>query len=116
MYDAIAELSIFCPSCPEGVRCNGELDKFVMQDAAKAIEGLPWFQRVARRLTDAANVADVAMNGQGQGGTGPHPVTPHYVLQGAGRPRWPLPVAGGFDMQGGGTEEKKYKVVGRRMP
>src|SRR5665647_1927347 len=60
---------------------NGELDKFVMQDAAKAIEGLPWFQRVARRLTDAANIADVAMDGQGLGGTSPHPVTPHYVLK-----------------------------------
>lgn len=42
------------------------LEKFVMQNAAAVIEGLPWFEKVARKLTDTANVLDVARNGAGK--------------------------------------------------
>ena len=42
------------------------LEKFIMQDADAVIEGLSWFQKLARKATDAANVLDVARNGAGK--------------------------------------------------
>jgi hypothetical protein len=37
-----------------------------MQDAAKVIEGMSWFEKLARKATDAANVLDVAKSGAGE--------------------------------------------------
>jgi hypothetical protein len=86
---------------------NAELEKFVMQDAAKVIEGMPWFQKVGRAITDAANVADVVMNGQGRFGM--YPVAGGFVMQGAG-------LNADWGAIHGRGEEKKYKVCGRINP
>jgi hypothetical protein len=40
-----------------------EVSKFVLQDAPKLIEGSSWFGYVAKKITDLANVADVAVYG-----------------------------------------------------
>lgn len=45
---------------------NSDVEKFVMQDAEKVIENLSWFEKVARKVTDIANVADVAKEGKGK--------------------------------------------------
>ena len=45
---------------------NSEIDKFVMQDAEKVLEGLGVLGDAARVITDIAGVADVAMNGAGR--------------------------------------------------
>ncbi len=36
-----------------------------MQNAVAVIEGLSWFQGLARKLTDTANLVDVVKNGRG---------------------------------------------------
>jgi len=42
------------------------VEKFVMQDVEKVLEGMGLFGKAARAITDVAAVADVAMNGKGQ--------------------------------------------------
>ena len=68
VYDSITQ------NCQYFVRavlkaCNvltPALEKYIMQDAAAVIEGLPWFAKLARKLTDTANVLDVAKEGKGR--------------------------------------------------
>jgi hypothetical protein len=43
-----------------------EIRSFVEQDVAKSLEGMGYLQKAARAVTDAAAVADVAMNGEGR--------------------------------------------------
>jgi hypothetical protein len=40
-----------------------KIEKFILQDADKVIENLGFFQTLARKLTDTANVIDVAIHG-----------------------------------------------------
>ncbi len=42
------------------------LEKYTMQDAYATIEGMSWFQKLAKKLTDTANVIDVAKQGEGR--------------------------------------------------
>jgi len=42
------------------------LNSFVMQDAFAVIKGFSWFQKLTKKVTDAANVADVVAHGEGQ--------------------------------------------------
>ena len=37
-----------------------------MQDALAVYKGLSLFQKIAKKLTDTANVADVLVNGEGK--------------------------------------------------
>ena len=68
IYDAITQnCQYFVKWCLQGAGVwTDELNKFVMQDAGKVIEGLSWFQKIARKLTDTANVLDVAKEGNGK--------------------------------------------------
>jgi hypothetical protein len=45
---------------------NPGLKKFILQDADKLITGLPWFKNIARKVTDAANKIDIALEGEGK--------------------------------------------------
>lgn len=65
VYDAFnANCQYFVKWCLQGSNVYSDsIDKFVMQDAYKVIEGLSWFEKLARKVTDLANVADVAING-----------------------------------------------------
>ena len=49
---------------------NSNVEKFVMQDAGKVLEGLGLLGKVAKVVTDVAGVADVALNGAGRRGRG----------------------------------------------
>ena len=68
VYDSISQnCQWFVKWCLKGAGVlTPELEKFIMQDAAKVIEGMPFFQKLARKLTDTANVLDVARSGQGK--------------------------------------------------
>jgi hypothetical protein len=65
VYDAITQnCQYFVKWMLEGSNAySPEINKFVMQDAAKVIENLSWFGKLARGLTDAANVVDVIKHG-----------------------------------------------------
>ena len=45
---------------------NSTVEKFVMQDAEKVMEGMGLLGDIARKATDLAHVADVALNGAGR--------------------------------------------------
>ncbi len=45
---------------------SDSLNKFVMQDAWKVIEGMSFFKKLGKKLTDTANIVDVAKQGQGR--------------------------------------------------
>jgi len=68
VYDAFTQnCQYFARDFLRGAGISGpRLNKFIMQDAAAVVEGLPLFQKIARKITDAANVADVARNGKGK--------------------------------------------------
>jgi len=40
-----------------------ELQDYILQDAYSVIEGLPWFESLAKKLTDTANFLDVIVHG-----------------------------------------------------
>ena len=65
VYDAIrANCQNFVHDCLKGADVlTPELNKYIMQNATAVIEGLPWFEKLARKLTDTRNVLDVAQNG-----------------------------------------------------
>ena len=44
---------------------NASVEKFVMQDIEKALEGMGILEKAAKVVTDVGNVVDVAMNGAG---------------------------------------------------
>jgi hypothetical protein len=48
-----------------GIGWNSTIESFVMQDAKKVLDGMGLLGKVAKVVTDVANVADVAMNGRG---------------------------------------------------
>ena len=48
-----------------GDKATTDIKQFVMQDAAKSLEGMGLLEKAARVVTDVAAVADVAMNGAG---------------------------------------------------
>lgn len=61
---ATQNCQFFVKWCLQGAGVWTEaLDRFVMQDALSVYKGLPLFQRLAKGLTDTANVLDVAVNG-----------------------------------------------------
>lgn len=67
VYDPISQnCQYFVKWCLQGSNLlTPEVEKFVMQDANKVIEGFSWFQKLGRAATNIANVADVALHGQG---------------------------------------------------
>ena len=48
-----------------GIGWNSTIESFVMQDAKKVLDGMGLLGKVAKVVTDVANVADVAPNGRG---------------------------------------------------
>ena len=72
VYDSITQnCQFFAKYCIQATgSLTPELTKFIMQDAAKVIEGLSWFQKIARGLTNTKNLIDVAKNGRGENGPG----------------------------------------------
>lgn len=68
VYDAIsANCQYFLKWLLQGAgKWTEPLNKFISQNTAKLIEGLPWFETIAKKFTDIANKIDVAIEGEGK--------------------------------------------------
>jgi hypothetical protein len=74
VYDAVrANCQDFVLACLRGSRVlTPAISKFVKQNAVAVLEGMSWFEKAAKKITDTANVIDVVKHGQNDAAAPPN--------------------------------------------